>query len=118
MKTGCTLKSIFLYLLLFSATIANCGTLILKKAFVAKFKDRATIDATFFVDHAHKKPNPGAKDGDMHVAGRAPNEIGLPMVAEVMNAKDEKKAVDSIHAVEGTGKSVEISGAWRLWFEH
>ncbi len=118
MKTGRSLKSTLLTLVLFSATIASCGTLVLKRAFVVKFQDRATIDATFFVDHAHKKPNPGAKDGDMHVAGRAPDEIGLPMVAEVMNAKDEKKAVDRIHAVEGKDESVTISGAWRLWFEH
>jgi len=118
MKTSHLVKPILLWLLLFSATIANCGTLVLKKAFVTKFKDRATIDATFVVDHAHKKPNPGAKDGDMHVGGRAPNEIGLPMVAEVMNAKDEKTAVDRIHADEGKNVALKISGAWRLWFEH
>jgi hypothetical protein len=92
----------------------------LKKAFVAKYKDRATIDATFLVDHAHKKPNAPAKDGDMHVAGRAPKEVGLPMVAEIINAarKDEQAAVNRIHAVEGNGTPVPISGAWRLWFEH
>jgi hypothetical protein len=100
--------------------IASAGTLVLKKAFVDKFKDRATIDAMFFVDHAHKKANPGPKDGDMHVAGRAPTEIGLPMVAEMMNAgqKSQKDAFDRIHAVEGNGQSVHVRGAWRLWFEH
>jgi hypothetical protein len=103
-----------------SAPWGTCGTLVLKKAFVAKYKDRATIDATFFVDHAHKKPNAPAKDGDMHVAGRAPKEVGLPMVAEVINAarKDEQAAISRIHAVEGSGTPVPISGAWRLWFEH
>jgi len=26
--------------------------------------------------------------------------------------------MNRIHAVEGTGTAVPISGAWRLWFEH
>jgi hypothetical protein len=107
-------------LILLSSPWATCGTVVLKKAFVAKYKDRATIDATFLVDHAHKKPNAPSKDGDMHVAGRAPKEVGLPMVAEVINAarKEEQAAVNRIHAVEGNGTPVPISGAWRLWFEH
>src|ERR1700751_563153 len=73
-------------LVLFNPTWGLGGTLVLKKAFVTKYRNRATIDASFFVDHAHKQPNPPAKDGDMHVAGRAPKEVGLPMVAEVVNA--------------------------------
>ena len=89
----------------------------LKNSFIEKFKDRATIDATFTVDKAHKRPNPGAKDGDLHIAGRAP-EIGLAIVAEIMNAKDEDSAVNLIHSVEGTNKTVKLSGAWRLWCEH
>jgi len=99
-------------LVLFTSPSAGCGTVVLKKAFVAKYKDRATIDATFVVDHAHKKPNVPAKDGDMHVAGRAPKEVGLPMVAEVINAKDQSAATGRIHAVEGTETAVPI------WFEH
>ena len=100
--------------------VSDAGTLVLKRAFVDKFKDRATIEATFYVDHAHKRANPGSKDGDMHVAGRAPAEIGLPMVAEMMNAgqRSQKNAFDRIHAVEGNGQGVHVTGAWRLWFEH
>lgn len=99
---------------------AAAGTLILKRAWVEKFKDRATIDASFTVDHAHKRANSAAADGDMHVAGRAPKEVGLPMVAEMANAgqASQKKAFDLIHENEGTGNFVPISGAWRLWFEH
>src|SRR5258708_2963496 len=96
----------------------NAGTIVLKRAWVEQFKDRATIDASFTVDHAHKNPNPCAKDGDIHVAGRAPNEIGLPMVAEVMNAKNDQPAVQLIHADEGDGSFIAVTGAWRLWFEH
>lgn len=99
---------------------AQNNTVVLKRAFVEKYKDRATIDATFFVDHAHKKPNPPAKDGDLHLAGRAEKEVGLPMVAEVMNAaqKGETTAVTEIHGVEGHNSAVQITGAWRFWFEH
>jgi hypothetical protein len=106
--------------LLFNSSSAPCGTVVLKRAFVMKYKDRATIDASFFVDHAHKGANPPAKDGDLHVAGRAPKEIGLPVVAEVVNAArtQEQVAVSRIHAVEGNGSPVPVSGAWRLWFEH
>lgn len=95
-------------------------TLVLKRTWVETFKDRATIDASFTIDHAHKKANPPAKDGDMHVAGRAPKEVGLPMVAEMMNAAGslEKAAFDLIHQNEGNQKASPITGAWRLWFEH
>lgn len=112
-------RPIFLIALL-AAEQAAAGTLVLKRAWVEEFKDRATIQATFTVDHAHPRPNAPAKDGDMHVAGRAPKEVGLPMVAEVVNAAQpaQKKALALIHANEGNGQFVEISGAWRLWFEH
>ena len=98
----------------------HAETLVLKRAWVESFKDRATIDAAFIIDHAHKHANPPAADGDMHVAGRAPKEIGLPLVAEMMNAAGtlEKAAVGLIHANEGNGKKFPITGAWRLWFEH
>jgi len=89
----------------------------LKNSFIEKFKDRATIDATFTVDKAHKSANPASKDGDLHVAGRAP-EIGLAIVSEIMNAKEEASAVQTIHAAEPTHKSVKLSGAWRIWCEH
>src|SRR5712692_1770991 len=112
-----------LALILISAQLGLAGTLRLKRAWIEHYKDRATIDASFTVDHAHKKPNAPAKDADMHVAGRAPKEVGLPMVAEMANAfyatsPAEKKAISLIHGNEGSGTFVPISGAWRLWFEH
>ncbi len=96
------------------------GSVVLKKAWVNKYKDRATIDASFMVDHAHKRPNAPKNDGDMHVAGRSSQDVGLPMVAEVMNAAKPiaTQALTDIHSVEGQEKVVEIDGAWRLWFEH
>jgi hypothetical protein len=99
---------------------APAGTVTFKKAFIEKYKNRATIDATFIVDHAHPRPNPPKNDGDMHVAGRAQNDVGLPMVAEVMNAasKTQTTAVQDIHQDEGDNTPVAVSGVWRIWFEH
>jgi len=89
----------------------------LKNSFIEKFKNRVTIDASFTVDKAHKKANPASKDGDLHAAGRAP-EIGLPAVAEVMNARFEQPALDLIHQSEQTAQPVQVRGVWRLWCEH
>ena len=89
----------------------------LKNSFIEKFKNRVTIDANFTVDTAHKRPNPPNKDGDLHAAGRAP-EIGLPAVAEVMNARFEQPALDLIHQSESSGEPVQVRGVWRIWCEH
>jgi hypothetical protein len=89
----------------------------LKKSFLDTYKDRATIDVNLTVDAAHEHPNTGAKDGDMHVAGHA-SEVGLPMVAELMNAKERDDAQDLIHAAEANGSELDLSGVWRIWWEH
>ena len=91
--------------------------IVLQNEFIEHYKRRVTIDTNFLVDKAHKKPNPGSKDGDLHVAGRA-DEVKLPIVAEIMNAKDDPQAVDDIHAAEGGDATVPMSGVWRLWCEH
>jgi hypothetical protein len=104
--------------LLFLAAAAQAQLEItLKNSFIAEFRERAAITATYTVDKAHPRPNSGAKDGDIHVAGRSP-EVGLATVAELMNAKDEQPAMDAIHAVEGTTTTIQVTGAWRLWAEH
>jgi hypothetical protein len=90
----------------------------LTQKFIDAYKDRVTITADdFVIDMAHKEPNPPSKDGDLHVAGRA-KSIGLPIVAEIMNAKFQKGAVQRVHALEGTDKELIVTGAWRLWCEH
>src|SRR5215831_8856187 len=53
----------------------------LNRTFIEQHKNKLTINVMYFVDAAHKKPNPPAKDGDLHAAGRA-TEIGLATVAE------------------------------------
>jgi hypothetical protein len=114
-------KTVFLFLgalFLASPSTARADiTIVLQNGFIEQQKRRVTIDTEFLVDKAHKKPNPASKDGDLHVAGRA-DEVKLPIVAEIMNAKDDMTAVDDIHEVEGTGTPIKLSGAWRLWCEH
>jgi hypothetical protein len=89
----------------------------LNKSFIEKYKNKLTISVHYTVDAAHKRPNPASKDGDMHVAGRAP-EIGLATVAEIQNAKDVPDAVSAVKDAEGSGQVVSLSGVWRIWPEH
>lgn len=104
-------------LLFFTVSIFAEMSVTLKKSFITTYMNRATIDVNFTVDAAHPRPNTAAKDGDMHVAGHC-SEVGLPMVAELMNAKDEQAAQDSIHVAESDGNAIELSGTWRIWWEH
>jgi len=106
---------------LFSLCLGNSSIfaidITLRDDFINQYKNRATIDVSFVVDKAHKRPNPGAADGDLHVAGRA-EEVGLPIVAEIMNAISQKEARAKVHAVEGTDEKTPLTGVWRLWSEH
>ncbi|MGH9442475.1 MAG: hypothetical protein ACRD16_09375 [Thermoanaerobaculia bacterium] len=89
----------------------------LDRAFVDRYKDRATIEVTFTVDRAGRSAHPSYLDGDLHVAGRAA-EIGLPIVAEVENARSQKGAVEAVHRAAESGEPVQLTGVWRLWSEH
>src|SRR4051794_32683088 len=89
----------------------------IRKSFIDSFKNQLTIDANYEVWYAHKRPNPADKDGDLHFAG-LDKKIGLPIVAEIMNAKEEGAAVDLVHQKEGKGQpaeKVKLTGVWRLW---
>ena len=94
----------------------------LKKAWATKYADRASIQARMVIHHAHKSPNSigsGGDDGDMHFSGESP-DVGLPFVAEIVNAAlpGEKNAVTDVKSSEGSSSNVIVTGAWRLWFEH
>jgi len=90
---------------------------VLKNTFIQKYRNRVTMDIRFIVDHAHEYANQPAEDGDLHMAGRS-KQVGLPMVAEIMNAKDEKEAVNAVHVAEKAGAEKSLKGIWRLWWEH
>src|SRR5882724_12958240 len=105
------------FLLLSSHGVFAEEILELSRSFIEKYKNKLTIDVSYIVDAAHKRPNPASKDGDMHVAGRAA-EIGLATVAEIQNAKDVPNAVRAVRDVEATGQTVSVAGVWRIWPEH
>jgi len=92
--------------------------LTLRNTFIEKYKNRATIEDECVVDHTKGKANPASKDGDMHIAVRCPKEIALPLVAEIMNAKDHQEAIDLSKTLQSDGSKVTIKGAWRIWNEH
>ncbi|MDH4290099.1 MAG: hypothetical protein OEW27_10435 [Aquincola sp.] len=107
----------WLALLPFGQALAEIS-ITLNNSFIEKYKNRATIDAKFIVDHSKGKPNPASKDGDMHVAGRDAKNIGMAAVAEIMNAKNHPDAVEAANNAAGTNSPISISGAWRIWNEH
>ena len=110
-------SALFLLLSLVASSLFANIEITLQNDFIEKYKDQATISASFIVDKAHLHPNPAKKDGDLHAAGRA-EEIGLPIVAEIMNASSQKAAVNAIHKAEGTGNPIPLTGVWRIWCEH
>jgi hypothetical protein len=99
----------------------------IKKAFMAEFKDRTSIDAKMLVRHSHKQPNDvGEKsaDGDLHFSGES-KDVGLPFVAEVVNGWQQDAAVTFIKKTAKNNEDhpnattmIDVVGAWRLWFEH
>jgi hypothetical protein len=114
-----SLKNFILLLGLFLVSLQTLSQIeiILKKSFVAELKNKVTVDVNYNIMFAHKRPNAASKDGDMHIAGTA-ESIRLPVVAEIMNAADEDDAVALVHQMEGSGKTVKMTGVWRLWCEH
>src|SRR6266404_7411230 len=89
----------------------------LRKSFIDSFKNKVTIQVDYIVDKAHAHPYTPSKDGDLHIAGRA-ETIGMPIVAEIMNAASQTPSVNLIHSVEGSDEMVTVTGVWRLWCEH
>ena len=107
---------ILLLLLLSSTSLAQINIL-LRKSFIDSLKNKILMETDYFVVKMHEHPNPPSKDRDIHIAGYS-SSIGLPVVAEIMNARDEDDAVDTMRSYEGENRSVHITGAWRIWCEH
>ena len=98
---------------------ARAEKLILSSTFVNQVKDRATVSAKLKVDVHPNTPHSiskGGNDGDIHMAGRA-EEVGLPLVAEIVNARLVKPAMTRLKAT-APGTEVPVEGVWRIWFEH
>ncbi len=111
--------SFYLIVLLFSFTATTFSQIdiILRKSFVDTLKDRISYTLDYIVVKMHYHPNSPSADGDMHIAGYS-NRVGLPIVAEIMNAKYQGEAIDILRSFEGTSNMVQMKGAWRIWCEH
>lgn len=109
--------AVFFAAMLYATLAAGENVLTLNADFAERYKNRVTISTDYVVDRAHPRPNPPAKDGDMHIAGRSP-QIGLATVAEIQNAAEMTAAVNRVHEVEGTGQPIRVAGVWRIWPEH
>jgi hypothetical protein len=107
--------------LLLASSAAPAETLNLSPDFVNRNMNRATIAIQFELDAHLTSPHAissSGDDGDVHMAGRAP-EVQLPMVAEIMNAGlDAQSASLTLMNQTSQGQTIPIVGAWRIWFEH
>jgi hypothetical protein len=93
-------------------------TIVLKKSFVSKYKNRALVDTPLTPFFASPKPKAPSQDGDVHIASTASKEVGLVLVAEICNSKSQ---LDAFHRVQDAIKNHEtipVTGVWRLWCEH
>ena len=112
----------FVALWLFWGSFVGAADVLLLTSWIEQHKNRLTVTAMMTIDRTHSHPNSvgqGSNDGDLHFAGRA-EAIGLPLVAEIVNARlpDGGAGVDAVRAAQASGAAVQMSGVWRLWFEH
>ncbi len=117
---GCAVlarKATIVYTMVAAAAAPNGAFVTIDRAFIERYKNRVTISTQFTVDKAMKSPNPNRLDGDLHIAGRAP-EIELRLVAEIINAATVDPAVALVQRAESTHQAIKMTGAWRLWPEH
>lgn len=110
-------------LLLLTLTVLELhgARLVLKRRFAQEYKNRLTIETRFEVSHVKKSVNSisaGGKDGDIHISGVAKTRIGLPLVIEIVNAREQKPAITLLRDKQASGGSLSVRGAWRIWFEH
>src|SRR5258708_39134174 len=108
MKRICRILVVCLATSLCSAQIQ----ITLSKDFVNKYADRVTIESNFRVDIT-SKIHPASQDGDIHVAGSAP-DIGMIAVPEVMSAKTEiTRAVTVLMQATGSAHAAKTTRATR-----
>jgi len=103
-----------------SAMLHAAGEVLLRNDFIELLRNRVTIDADFLIDAVHDGPNrigTSSLDGDLHVAGRSP-QVRLPMVMELANGRLNAVAGVEQQMTQNQGKTVHVSGVWRLWMEH
>ena len=108
------LRALAVVLTLVSSAWCVASNLVLKKAWAEKYRNRLSIEAKVTILHVSKKE----ADADIH-GGSRKNQIGLPMVAEILNGtQPTQKAVRAEMRPDQGSPEKAIYGAWRLWFEH
>ena len=95
----------------------NHVTVRFSRAFLEANRERITLQTEFTVDVAARMINPAVFDGDIHIAGRSP-DIGLRMVAEIMNAKTAPAAVAMVRRAQATRRPIRLVAVPRYWPEH
>jgi hypothetical protein len=96
------------------------GTVLLKTSWLKSHKNRVTATSDCRVDKSHQSPNAvgdDGQDGDLHMACRC-TDIGLPMVAEIVNAAQFDDAVAAAKSAASTKAVTKLTGVWRFWLEH
>ena len=101
--------------LLATPAFANIG-IVLKKSFIDKYANRATISADYAVAFSHHKAKPASEDGDIHCSGTS-SDIGMACVAEIVHASTQLEAIQHLIDAEG-GSAIPVIGVWRIWPEH
>jgi len=108
-------------LILFVSFLAYGDTVItLRKDFINTYHARAIVKATItpaFLSRV-KSATSGSDDGDVHIAAVPDGTIGLPMVAEIANAKLHRPTVATIKTAAANHDSMAVEGVWRIWCEH
>lgn len=91
----------------------------LTRDFIEQVKNRATLTTEFQVIGASRVHSigKGGDDGDIHIGGLA-NDVGLPCVVEIVNAKDHAEQVDRAKELAKDQGVVDVTGTWRIWCEH
>ena len=92
----------------------------LRKDFIDTNHDKAVIKASItpvFLSRI-KSATSGSDDGDVHIASVPDATIGLPMVAEIANAKLHRPTVATIKTAAANHQSMDVEGVWRIWCEH
>jgi len=110
-------QAIIAYLAVDSRLAPKHVTIEIGRSFIEDYRNRVTIRTAFTADKAMSDPLPPPLDGDLHVAGRAP-QVALPIVAEIADANEEKAAVELAQRAAAAHSRLRVSGVWRIWPEH
>lgn len=101
----------------FATSAAADVQITLKKDWIRKYANTATISTRFSFDKAPKSIHRQKDDGEIHLAGRA-DEVKLPIVAEVSNARSIPNVLSYVQGLVDHDETQTVVGAWRFWCEH